>query len=205
MSIDKNRSKEVLNKKRTGILILVILLAAGAAWLSFGIGINPPMANVAGSIVSILLAVIVAQVLGVSDNMFAMFLGFVFLASPVGSVLNVYRLWGPYDKIVHFLSGVLIAAAGIVIFCKIIEQQRMERHQKKKLIGISSLFAFLAASAGAGIWEITEFTIDIIVSGGMQRGMVDTITDMIAGTLGGLLYALITYFMYRKPKSEFEN
>lgn len=194
-----------MNKKRISILALVVLLAAGAAWLSFSIGINPPMANVAGSIASILLAVIVAQVLGVSDNMFAMFLGFVFLASPVGSVLNVYRLWGPYDKIVHFLSGVLIAAAGMVIFWKIVEHQRMDKHQKKKLTGVSSLFAFLAAGAGAGIWEITEFTIDIIVSGGMQRGMVDTITDMIAGTLGGLLFALVSYFMYRNPKSEFDN
>ena len=194
-----------MNKKRIGILAVVIVLAAGAAWLSFFLGINPPVANVAGSVVSILLAVIVAQILGVNDSMFAMFLGFVFLASPVGSVLNVYRLWGPYDKIVHFLSGVLIAAAGIVIFWKIIERQRMEKHQRKKLIGISSIFAFLAATAGAGLWEITEFTIDIIVSGGMQRGMFDTITDMIAGTLGGLLYAVVVYMMYRSPKSEFDN
>ena len=52
-------------------------------------------------------------------------------------------------------------------------------------------FAFFFSSAFAGIWEIFEFTADRLAGGDMQRGMVDTVTDIIAGNLGALTYFLI--------------
>ncbi len=189
-------------KKRIGALIAVLILTTITCILAFVTGINPPIANVAGAYVSILAGVIIAVLFKVPDTMYYFILAFIYFAEPVGSVLNLYRSFGPYDKIVHFLSGVLIAAFGMMLIWKLFERNRVDYHQKSKLLGPSVLFAIAAAGAGAGVWEIIEFTIDIIVSGGMQRGMVDTITDMIAGNLGGLLYGLLIFWKYRKPKSE---
>ncbi len=191
-------------KKRIGALIAVLVVTTITCVLAYRAGINPPIGNVAGAYVSILAGVLIATLFKVSDRMYYFILVFVYFAEPVGSVLNLYRTFGPYDKIVHFFSGVLIAAFGMMLIWKLFERNRVDSHQKGKLIVPSILFAMTAAGAGAGIWEIIEFTIDIVVSGGMQRGMVDTITDMIAGNLGGLLYGLLVFLKYRQPKSEWD-
>ena len=46
------------------------------------------------------------------------------------------------------------------------------------------------SGAGAGLWEIFEFVADKVAGGEMQRGMVDTVTDMIAGNIGALVYGV---------------
>lgn len=191
-------------KNRILALAGIILLTGVTTWLAFYLNINPPIANVAGGFISILAGVIVALLFRVPDRLYYLILVFIFFAEPVGSVMNLYRLWAPYDKIVHFFSGVLIAAFAAMVFQKILERKRVDYQQRYKLTGIAALFVFFAAGAGAGIWEITEFTIDILVSGGMQRGMVDTITDMIAGNLGGILYGTWLYFSHRKPGNEYD-
>ena len=191
-------------KNRILALLGVILLTGVTTWLAFFLNINPPVANVAGGFISIIAGVVIAALFRVPDRLYYLILVFVFFAEPVGSIMNMYRLWAPYDKIVHFFSGVLIAAFAAMVFRKLLESRRVDTKQISKLAGIGALFAFFAAGAGAGIWEITEFTIDILVSGGMQRGMVDTITDMIAGNLGGMLYGIILYLRLRTPWSEFD-
>lgn len=191
-------------KNRILALAGVILLTGITTWLAFYLNINPPIANVAGGFAALFAGVVVSLVFRVPDKLYYLILVFIYFAEPVGSIMNLYRLWAPYDKIVHFFSGVLIAAFAAMLFQKIIDRRRLDYHQRSKLTGIAALFVFFAASAGAGLWEITEFTIDILVSGGMQRGMVDTITDMIAGNLGGLLYGLILYFGYRSPRSQYD-
>ena len=59
--------------------------------------------------------------------------------------------------------------------------------------------ACMFSSGGAGIWEIFEFLADRIAGGEMQRGMVDTVTDMIAGNIGALAYGAAAL---RKRKSK---
>ena len=65
----------------------------------------------------------------------------------------------------------------------------------RKALKISRMiFAFFFSSACAGIWEIFEFTSDKLLGGGMQRGMEDTVTDIIAGNGGALLYCIVWVF-----------
>ena len=52
--------------------------------------------------------------------------------------------------------------------------ERKSVFRQRRGILVIVLITFLASSAGAGIWEIFEFTADKIAGGGMQRGMVDT-------------------------------
>ena len=186
------------DRKKLAALILFFILTIITAFVAFKSGINPPVGNVIGAFASFLAAVIICMLFNVSDQMYYITLAFVYFASPVGSVLNFYRSVGPYDKIVHFFSGILIAAFGYMIIWRLIRKNNVGKNEYNKLNGISILFSILAAWAGAGLWEIMEFTMDIIASGTMQRGMVDTITDMIAGDIGGICYGLVMIFVMKK-------
>ena len=175
-----------MKKRRIGVLALVAATAA-AAVIAYGTGINPPAANVAGAFAAIAAMVIATRIIKVDDVLFFSGLAFIFIASPLGSILNLYRTLGPYDKIVHFISGFLLAALGMLIMEKLL--RRFAKIKDLKPFVIPMIFtACMFSSGGAGLWEIFEFLIDKIAGGGMQRGMVDTVTDMIAGNLGALVY-----------------
>lgn len=177
-------------KKRIYAGLAVLAAAAVCAAAAYGMEINPPAANVVASFAVIIAAMIAFRLVKVPDGLYYTVLLFIFFASPVGSVLNLYRLWGPYDKIVHFCSGLLLAACGYALAVWLFEKIGVSL---KAVMLPVVLITFLTASAGAGIWEIIEFITDRLAGGGMQRGMVDTVTDMIAGNLGGLLYSGLLY------------
>lgn len=100
---------------------------------------------------------------------------FVVFAASVGSGMNMYTHWAVYDLLIHYLSGVVLAAGGWELSKK--------RH-----------FALMFSWAGAGLWEIFEFSCDILLHAGMQGAATDTMTDMIAGFLGGLTWLLVKQF-----------
>ncbi len=182
--------------RTTGIIILTAATAA-AVVIAYAIGINPPAANVAGAFVSIVIMVIVTKIIKVDDTLFYSGLVFIFMASPLGSIIDLYRFVGPYDKIVHFISGFLLAAFGMFIIEKLLK--RTSKVEDLKPFVIPMIFtACMFSSGGAGLWEIFEFLADKIAGGGMQRGMVDTVTDMIAGNIGALVYGVVIYFRSKK-------
>lgn len=182
--------------RTTGIIILTAATAA-AVVIAYAIGINPPAANVAGAFVSIVIMVIVTKIIKVDDTLFYSGLVFIFMASPLGSIIDLYRFVGPYDKIVHFISGFLLAAFGMFIIEKLLK--RTSKVEDSKPFVIPMIFAAcMFSSGGAGLWEIFEFLADKIAGGGMQRGMVDTVTDMIAGNIGALVYGVVIYFRSKK-------
>lgn len=182
--------------RTTGIIILTAATAA-AVVIAYAIGINPPAANVAGAFVSIVIMVIVTKIIKVDDTLFYSGLVSIFMASPLGSIIDLYRFVGPYDKIVHFISGFLLAAFGMFIIEKLLK--RTSKVEDLKPFVIPMIFtACMFSSGGAGLWEIFEFLADKIAGGGMQRGMVDTVTDMIAGNIGALVYGVVIYFRSKK-------
>lgn len=96
-----------MNRKRTTVVVLLIIATVVTAAAAFLIGADPPIANVAGSFGAIAALLIVSKLLDIGDDLFYSGIIFVFFASPVGSVLDMYRSFGPYDKIIHFISGIL--------------------------------------------------------------------------------------------------
>ena len=182
--------------RTTGIIILTAATAA-AVVIAYAIGINPPAANVAGAFVSIVIMVIVTKIIKVDDTLFYSGLVFIFMASPLGSIIDLYRFVDPYDKIVHFISGFLLAAFGMFIIEKLLK--RTSKVEDLKPFVIPMIFtACMFSSGGAGLWEIFEFLADKIAGGGMQRGMVDTVTDMIAGNIVAIVYGVVIYFRSKK-------
>ena len=175
--------------KRQSAAAAVLLIFTAAVCM---IADNPPLSSVIGAFAAAGTAAALSLYLRLPDRLYYLILVFVFLASPVGSVIDMYRIWQPYDKIVHFASGILLAAAAFEIF------KKLWGNDKGNTMHMS--FAFLFSSACAGMWEIFEFAADRLTGGDMQRGMVDTVTDMIAGNAGAVCFVLITAFIFRRGK-----
>lgn len=100
---------------------------------------------------------------------------FVAFAASVGCGMNMYTYLPVYDLVIHYLSGVVLAFGG------------WARIKNK-------YFALTFSWAGAGLWEIFEFSCDVLLCAGMQGNTADTMTDMIAGFLGGLTWLVIKAF-----------
>lgn len=175
-------------KKAWGLLILILLDAVCIA-ISYQLGITRDTATMLGSFASIAVCAIVCALFKVKDSLYYALLVFVFMASPLGSVIDLYRSIGPYDKIVHVYSGFLLVAFGMLLIDFVFHVSTEEENLDRFIIPMI-FAAFFFSSASAGIWEIFEFTADRLAGGTMQRGMVDTVTDMIAGNIGALLYAV---------------
>lgn len=118
--------------KRRITAVLILAVATGiTAVIAVKSGINPPVGNIIGSFCAIAVLVVFSLLLKVKDNLFYCGLIFVYCASPVGSVLNLYRSVGPYDKIVHFFSGILLAWIATVLLSRLFDRAVSEVRNTK--------------------------------------------------------------------------
>jgi hypothetical protein len=106
----------------------------------------------------------------------------------LGSILGWYGL-GWWDTFMHVISGGILGFAGIALYERLIH--RDAGHE------ISPWFVFLFtlsfAALGGVIWEIYEFSCDQFFNMTLQGGgNKDTMTDLIADVLGGLVIAVWT-------------
>ena len=88
----------------------------GAAITAFALEINPPMTNVIGSYGSILAALIAAKIFKVSDGLYYAGLAFVFFASPMGSVMDLYRSCLLYTSHLFHYAKPGMVCCGIFLF-----------------------------------------------------------------------------------------
>lgn len=103
------------------------------------------------------------------------------IASVLGSVMDLYEFIPIYDSIVHFISGVLISWCAYDIF-------NYYNKDYNKLFRVIFIISFNFAVAG--MWEIYEYTYDLIFHTQFQLGLDDTMTDIIAATAGCILYLM---------------
>jgi hypothetical protein len=114
------------------------------------------------------------------------YLIFLFGSQYLGSILGWYGL-GWWDTLLHLLSGSLLAFTGIALY------ERLVYRNAGKDISPWFVFLFtLSFSALGGIfWEIYEFSSDQLFGMTLQGGgNKDTMIDLIADTVGGLIIAV---------------
>ncbi|KOR79417.1 hypothetical protein AM232_13920 [Bacillus sp. FJAT-21352] len=114
------------------------------------------------------------------------YLIFLFGSQFLGSILGWYGL-GWWDTFLHLLSGALLAFTGIALY-----ERLVYRNAGKE---ISPWFVFLFtlsfSALGGVIWEIYEFSSDQLFGMTLQGGgNKDTMIDLIADTIGGLIIAV---------------
>ena len=130
------------------------------------------------------------------------YLVFIFLATMVGTVWNVYKILLWYDTLIHLFSGVLIGFIGYSLFTE----------NSKAKLEYFWLFVFIVAFTMlcGGIWEIYEFTGDSLLGTNMQvyegfvgqDALVDTMIDLICDFGGSLIAAICCMFIEKDKRAK---
>lgn len=104
----------------------------------------------------------------------------------LGSIRGWYGL-GWWDTFLHFVSGAILAFAGIALYERLIH--RNAGHEISPWFVFWFTFSF--ATLGGVLWEIYEFSADQFFNMTLQGGgNKDTMVDLISDTAGGLAIAI---------------
>lgn len=119
----------------------------------------------------------------------------IFLANDLGSALGFYSLIPSWDLIMHGFFGLVFA---------VIAKEFMLRWgcgTMKK--GGFYLLIFLSTAGAAALWEVWEFTCDIVLGGDAQRvkeaitngtnPVADTMTDIIVTLVGVAVFFIVIF------------
>ena len=98
-----------------------------------------------------------------------------------------------FDKVAHTLSGVFVSLLCLILFYALKPGHAVEPRDA----ALAAAFMFLGSMAVAGLWEIGEYLVSLLVGLDLQRveatGVADSMQDMIVamvGTLATLPFAL---------------
>lgn len=134
---------------------------------------------------------------------------FCLLTMGLGSGLGIYNIFSAFDFILHFSSGIIVAFLTYATFYKHINPS----DTPKTRIFYTLLFALSFAVLVGIIWEIWEFSTDHLMHLNCQRyadvnnvdyvgheAVIDTMMDIIADFVGGLISAgaLSLYYIFSK-------
>ena len=115
--------------------------------------------------------------------------GFVTCALYFGSMLDFYHVFSWYDLFLHGTSGFLLFFAGHFFY-----RFLLRKHPSAQIpLALPIFFDLFVSMACAGLWEIYEFSADYLLGQHMQGPMTDSMTDMIAGTIGAIVAAVLVY------------
>lgn len=117
---------------------------------------------------------------------------FVFFTLFLGSLNNFYKIYPWWDKMAHFGSGILIGSLGFVLVY-MLNEQKSDRLNLSP--GFISFFAFCFSLTSAVLWEIFEYTVDVVtgVSTMQGVGIDDTMGDFIVCTVGAFVIGTIGF------------
>lgn len=107
------------------------------------------------------------------------------LSAAAGSILKLYDKFPGYDRVVHFISGLILGYIGVYLADWLFK--RLNVHREPTVI---ILFGVLFSFSCAGFWEIIEFLTDCVMHMEVQHGNTDTMGDIVAGYLGALCFQL---------------
>ena len=109
---------------------------------------------------------------------------FIFAAMYLGSVIDFYLIIPGYDKILHLISGIIIALIGYILFLSLVKGDAEGAFNPM----IAVVFSILFSIAAAAVWEIWEFSTDQLFGFTSQNNsLIDTMWDIICGTVMGIV------------------
>lgn len=115
---------------------------------------------------------------------------FTVLAQYFGGMLKLYEIIPYYDVFLHFASGILLVLLADYLYTLL-----LTRYKKADVpLLIRLILDTAVAISAAAFWEIWEYSGDTLLKLQAQGGLDNTMRDIIAGTLGGI----IGFFVMRK-------
>jgi len=125
-------------------------------------------------------------------------------------LLDISNNYPIYNKFTHFFSASVIAFIFLILIFVFNEYHRGIATNTLKII-----FDVVVITMAFGVvWEFLEWTTDFFFNLNTQPSLDDTMGDLFADTLGGLLIAFFAYFLIKRGilrrfskdfKKHFEN
>ncbi len=113
-----------------------------------------------------------------------------------GEQMHFYERFWLWDKILHVYGSAVVSLLAFILVYTF--------HSTGKLrltLPFIGLFTIVFTLAVGGLWEIGEFTVDKLLGLNTQRGLDNTMWDIINNLIGGTLAALLgmLYVRYSHP------
>ena len=116
----------------------------------------------------------------------------ILLHSFFGQFLDFYERFSFWDKLLHFYGSLVIT---LFFFHTLSKKSKFWDEQPRAI-----LFAFLLGVFSGVLWEFAEFITDKLFSYSTQRGLDDTMYDLIVNCFGAYLASKI---LYKKIRGRF--
>lgn len=147
--------------------------------------------------------------------MFLMYIAFLYCAIFLGEVRSFYYNVPHWDTILHTFSGAMLGALGFSMIAIFNNTERIPLNLSPMFI---AMFAFCFALALGGVWEIYEFTMDVVFGTNMQKfalddgtllvgqaALSDTMKDIIVDAIGALVMSVVGYISLKYKKGWVEK
>lgn len=139
---------------------------------------------------------------------------FIYAGIFLSARFNLYDDVFWWDVLLHTASGVILGFIGFLVIYKL-----NSRHSMNISPLLVAVFAFTFAVTADVIFEIYEFSMDVIFSTDMQSwnlpantielgkdfqgiGLRDTMSDLIFDTIGALSISIVCFFLYKNEKKK---
>lgn len=137
---------------------------------------------------------------------------FVVTALVLGDAYGNYERFWWWDDVLHAFSGIITGLVGFLLVYFL--NARYDMNISARLVAV---FAFAFAITLGVLWEVIEFSIDVMFGTDMQRwnlpaatiligkdyqgsGLRDTMSDLIVACIGAALASLFTYNAYKNDR-----
>ncbi len=123
---------------------------------------------------------------------------FVYASVFLGEVRGFYTTLWWWDIVLHGCASVILGLLGFITLFILYYEGQIRASPK-----LIAFFSFSFALAIGALWEIFEFSMDIVFKMNMQRsGLMDTMGDLIADAAFALIVALVGYFYLKRKRKE---
>jgi hypothetical protein len=102
------------------------------------------------------------------------------------------RFWW-WDLVLHAFAGLALGFIGFLVIYSIFKHKRLTMSP-----GLIAWFSFFFAVSLGVVWEMFEFTMDATFGLNMQKGLGDTMWDLIVNTLGAIVASVAGYYYLRR-------
>lgn len=125
---------------------------------------------------------------------------FIFLSMLLGRMYNMYSIIPWWDLFLHFLSGILLGLIALAILKPLVGKDIFKNLPPL----FTAIYIFIFTIAVAALWEYWEFAGDRLLGFDSQmNSLVDTMTDMLMGTLSGLIITIMSFFHFENQSFKF--
>ena len=103
-------------------------------------------------------------------------------------------LW--WDVVLNLLASIALGLVGITI-AYVLQKEEVMDASPFVIVFLAFCFSF----AVGGLWEIFEYSLDGLLGTTLQKGMQDTMMDLVVNAIGAFFVSLVGFFYIRKGKN----